>query len=101
MILANTSLVSGYGREDTEPTCLDTLDIWAWDLRGMVEADTTGLRISHGKKVFSLGLAKPLFITCKLIDFALIVPEIEKPRLGGENGDRFFLNHTPKNQEFQ
>lgn len=94
LILANSSSNYGLEVQDTEPTCSEIGDISEWDTRETTKADIGLLKISLIEKVVNLGLAEPLWINCELIDLAFIIPQIEKPRSGGENGVRFFLTNT-------
>lgn len=82
----------GFVAPDIEPICSETGAMLGWDMPEIAKVDITLHKTLVGKKVVSLGLAKPLWINCVLDDLDMIVPEIEKPRLGGENGVRFFLN---------
>ena len=76
-----------------ELTCSDAGAMLGLDTPEIAKVDITLHKISLGKKVISLGLAEPLWVNCELIDLDMIIPEIEKPRLSGENGVRFFFNY--------
>lgn len=65
----------------------------------MTKEDISQRKILLGEKVAPLGLAESLIVNCVLSSLEMIVPQIEKPRLSGENGVRFFLTKKLDLQE--